>query len=302
MIWLVWRRQRTALLLLATLTPLAVAALCWIRLASAARFGARGVPDACFAEGTPQCRMLAQQLLTRDDAFGGLWGLGHSFLLVLPLLLGLIAGAGLFSRDIENGTSVFVLAQGTSWQRWWVSGLLVTGLPALVAAAVIGALTRWAFSPLDLITYPFSLLETPVFEISGLAPVGYALLAFCVAAASGILTRSALGDRDCGARLRRRHDRPRDRAATHLPVTGDVADQQRGRHGRRLRAPPGCPQLILGRVFPLREQHPVPASLAPLAVPAHRVRDPRRRRRTRGSSGFDADPQLDSCVRLGGPA
>jgi hypothetical protein len=193
MIWLIWRRQRTALLLLATLTPLAVAALCWIRLASAARFGARGVPDACFAEGTPQCRMLAQQLLTRDDAFGGLWGLGHSFLLVLPLLLGLIAGAGLFSRDIENGTSVFVLAQGTSWQRWWVSGLLVTGLPALVAAAVIGALTRWGFSPLDLITYPFSLLETPVFEISGLAPVGYALLAFCVAAASGILTRSALG-------------------------------------------------------------------------------------------------------------
>ena len=166
-----------------------VVALVAIRVSTAAQLRAAGVPDGCFAAPTEACRAAA---LATPQPGGPLWGLMHTFLLVVPLLLGLLAGTGLFSRELEERTLLFTLTQSESRARWCGVTLLAGGLPALVAAGVLGALVSWAFQPLDLVAYPFSSLETPAFESSGVVIVGYTLLAFAVTVAAGVVARSSL--------------------------------------------------------------------------------------------------------------
>lgn len=189
MIWLLWRRRRASTLLIAALAGALVVALVAIRVSTAAQLRAAGVPDGCFAVPTEACRAAA---LATPRPGGPLWGLMHTFLLVVPLLLGLLAGTGLFGRELEERTLLFTLSQSESRARWCGVTLLAGGLPALVAAGVLGALVPWAFQPLDLVAYPFSSLETPVFESSGVVIVGYTLLAFAVAVAAGVVARSSL--------------------------------------------------------------------------------------------------------------
>ncbi|WP_232663313.1 hypothetical protein [Pseudonocardia sp. TRM90224] len=174
MTWLVWRRQRVAFLLVVAVV------LVWVVVLTSGRQAYLAAPE-------PTDDFIALGM-TR---FGPFWGFGHSFLLITPLLLGLLTGAGLFSRDVEQQTHLFVLTHGVSRRRWWTSGVLIGCGVVLIAAAVLSAVASWAFAPLD-VDAGESVLSPAKFGVSGIVPLAYTLFAFALAAAAGLLTRSAL--------------------------------------------------------------------------------------------------------------
>ncbi|WP_433289637.1 hypothetical protein ACQPZQ_39625 [Pseudonocardia sp. CA-142604] len=194
MIWLVWRRQRAALLTVAGLVAVVAVVLVAGRIAFLAHMRAHGVDETCFDVLSEACRRDAAAALDVDQpsGYGMFWSLGHFALLALPLVVGLLAGVELFHREIDERTYVLALTQGVTPARWWATNLLVTGVPVAVLPVLLGVVAGWAYAPFDLITYSFSPLETPIFEISGIVPAAYALLAFALAAGTGLVAGGRL--------------------------------------------------------------------------------------------------------------
>jgi hypothetical protein len=192
--WLVWRRQRAALLTAAGLVVAFAVVLVVGRVAFVARLRAHGIDEACADLLTEACRTAATSAFNSDppSGFGAFWGLGHSALLAVPLVVGLLAGAGLFRRELDEGTYTLALTQAVTVTRWWATALLVAGVPVAVLLVPLGLVAEWAYAPFDLITYPFSPLETPLFEISGAVPAAYGLLGFTLAASTGLVSRGGL--------------------------------------------------------------------------------------------------------------
>jgi len=108
-----------------------------------------------------------------------------------PAAAGALAGSGLFGAELSRGTHVFALSQGVSRLGWWSRGLLVAGLPVAAAVAAVTPVIAWWSRPLGHTTDPDP-LGPSVFLTSGLVPAGYTVLAFCVAAAAGLLLRSTV--------------------------------------------------------------------------------------------------------------
>lgn len=194
MIWLVWRRRRAALLTAAGLVAAFSVVLVVGRTAFVAQLRALGIDDECTRVATDACRSAATSALAGNPPpdFGPFWGLSHSALLAVPLVVGLLAGTGLFHRELEDGTYALAMTQTVTVTRWWATGLLVSCASVTVLLVPLGLVAEWAYAPFDLITYPFSPLETPLFEISGAVPVAYGLLGFTLAAATGLVTRGSL--------------------------------------------------------------------------------------------------------------
>jgi hypothetical protein len=197
MIWLVWRRQRAALLTAAGLVAVFAVVLVVGRVAFVTRMRAHGIDEACSHLLSEACRTAATTVFNGDLAtpptgFGPFWGLSHSALQVVPLVVGLLAGAGLFRRELDDGTYALALTQSVTVTRWWTTGLLVAGVAVAVLLVPLGLVAEWAYAPFALITSPFSPLETPLFEISGVVPVAYGVLAFALAAGTGLVARGTL--------------------------------------------------------------------------------------------------------------
>jgi len=194
MTWLVWRRQRAAQLTAASLVAAFAVMLLTGRRDFMTFLREYGVDEACFGVVTEACRDQTPSPFAPDIpwAYGPFWGFSHSALQLIPLVVGLLAGAGLFRREFDEGTDVFALTQSTTVTRWWATGLLVAGAPVAVLSGLLGALAQWAYAPFRLITYPFSPLDTPLFETSGIVPMAYAVLAFTLAAGTGLVARGNL--------------------------------------------------------------------------------------------------------------
>lgn len=189
MIWLVWRRQRSALLLCCAV---GVGMAAWLIIGRTVQLGAAenlGLRD-CLGRGVGACRSPGWSAY--QSGLYGYWGLVRSFLLLVPTLLGAVAGAGLFGREFDQGTYIFALTQSTSRLRWWSTSLAVAGFPVIAVVAILALLVDWSFLPFDG-TVPLRGLFSPVFETSGIAPVAYCVLAFSIAAAAGLVMRSAVG-------------------------------------------------------------------------------------------------------------
>ncbi|MHA6630589.1 hypothetical protein ACU61A_34555 [Pseudonocardia sichuanensis] len=194
MTWLVWRRQRAALLTAASLVAAFAAVLVTGRHDFVAFLREYGIDEACFEVVTEACRDQTPSPFAPGLpwAYGPFWGLSHSALQLVPLVLGLLAGAGLFRRELDEGTDVLALTQSTTITRWWATGLLVAGVPVAVLSGLLGVLAQWTYAPFRLITSPFSPLDTPLFETSGIVPMAYAVLAFTLAAGTGLVARGSL--------------------------------------------------------------------------------------------------------------
>ena len=194
MTWLVWRRQRAALLTAAALVAVFAVVLVAARHDFATFLREYGVDEACFDTATEGCREQTPSLFAAGLhwAYGPFWGLSRSALLVTPLTLGLLAGAGLFRRERDEGTDVLALTQSTTVTRWWATGLLVAGVPVAVLSGLLGVIAQWAYAPFRLITYSYSPLESPLFDASGIVPIAYALLGFTLAAGTGLVARGSL--------------------------------------------------------------------------------------------------------------
>lgn len=189
MTWLVWRRQRVALLIAAVLVAATIVALVAGRLALEARAASLGAGD-CLSDATLNCTTSVG-----GQELEGSFRLFHLYLRfwlwALAPLLGLIVAAALFARETEERTVVFALTQSVSRARWWTTNIAATLLPAVAGALLLALAASWALAPFSVL-YRQSRVEPLDFEVQGIWPFAAVLVTFSLAALFGTLLRSSL--------------------------------------------------------------------------------------------------------------
>src|SRR5205823_11216827 len=107
--------------------------------------------------------------------------------LVLPVLLGVFWGAPLVAREVEQGTHRLAWTQGVGRVRW-----ATTKMAALAAVTAAGfGLFAWLLSwwSRPFVTSSDGRFSYGIFDLRGIVPVGYALLALAAGVAAGALIR-----------------------------------------------------------------------------------------------------------------
>jgi hypothetical protein len=187
MTWLTWRQFRTPGLV--TVVALAVAAVILaITGASMADLYQSGVAGCLGQSGTRAC---PQGTLTAFTASYGF--LQHFFgyaLIGIPALIGAFWGAPLLTREVEAGTHRLVWTQSITRTRWLAVKVTLIGFATAVTTGLLSLMVTWWSGSVDLVNA--NRLTPPVFDQRGVAPVGWALLAFAVGVTAGLLIRRTI--------------------------------------------------------------------------------------------------------------
>ncbi|WP_214403190.1 ABC transporter permease subunit [Pseudonocardia lacus] len=187
MTWLTWRQLRGSVVGTAAALVALAAALVLTGPGLAAEYSAgvaacTPVPDTCD-------RFFDRFFSAHELPFVAV----SLLVLLLPALVGLFWGAPLIARELEAGTHLLVWNQSITRTRWLAVKLAITGLAAMVAAYLCGLVVTWWSFPLDMSAPDDLALMAPlVFGARGIAPVGYAVLAFVLGVTVGMLVRRAL--------------------------------------------------------------------------------------------------------------
>ncbi|MFD7011681.1 ABC transporter permease [Rhodococcus jostii] len=191
MIWVTWRHHRSTIVAaLGSILVLALAALVAGRIVRG-NPGARafGTFFGCFGSSPIVCR--AESVLTATTVIA----------VALPVLLGLLVGVTVFSRDVEQGTHVLGLSQSVSRARWFWMRILVVFLPISAAMTVLGFILEWSRSYGGGKSVAFisgfgvgvARLTFPLFQSSGLVLGTYTFLALIIGSAAALIVRNTLG-------------------------------------------------------------------------------------------------------------
>ncbi|GLI02627.1 ABC transporter permease subunit [Phytohabitans aurantiacus] len=195
MIWLTWRQHRKqALYTLAGLLALA-ALIVPTGLSMRGTYADKGL-RACLdglRDGnlSPEASNTCMRALDAfNDQYGTLTFAGV-LLLVLPLLVGLFWGAPLVARETEQGTHRLVWTQGISRRRWALVKVAAVGGFTLAVAVVYGLGTSWWMAPL-MHAGQLSRFESGLFDMQGIAPIGYTLFAVALGVFAGTVWHKVL--------------------------------------------------------------------------------------------------------------
>lgn len=144
------------------------------------------------AAGNGPCVVLAGSSCARAAAHYNL--LNHlstvsaGTLYALPVLLGLVLGAPLVAREIEQRTNRMAWTQSITRTRWLLLKLSVGATTVVVLVGGLAPLVEWWTSA----THRDVRIVPTTFDIVGVVPIAYALFAFALGAALGaIIRRSA---------------------------------------------------------------------------------------------------------------
>ena len=118
----------------------------------------------------------------------------------VPVLLGMFWGAPMIARELEAGTHRLVWSQSITRQRWLATKLGVGMLGAAAVGGILGLAMTWWAHPVDKAVNGSSgadangILQVPrlvpeMFASRGLAPIGYAVVAFAIGVLAGALIR-----------------------------------------------------------------------------------------------------------------
>jgi hypothetical protein len=122
-----------------------------------------------------------------QQQFGAALTLCSVVLLVIPALIGAFWGAPLITRELEAGTQRFVWNQSITRTHWLVVKLGLIGLVTVVFSGALSILLTWAASRYDQVQGDrFAALN---FGARNIVPIGYAVFAFVLGAAVGLLIR-----------------------------------------------------------------------------------------------------------------
>lgn len=114
-----------------------------------------------------------------------------TYLVLLPGLLGVFVGTPILAREIESGTLRLAWTQSVTRTRWLTSRLVIAGLVVVVAQLTITLLMTYWRGPVNMLDGRF---EPTGYNIQGVVPLGYALVAFALGAFVGVaVRRSAAG-------------------------------------------------------------------------------------------------------------
>jgi hypothetical protein len=187
--WLVWRRQRLALLLAAGLTAATILMLVVGRVVLETRAAGLGL-SACLTDPALDCTSgMPGALLRSELSLYYRWSRIWVWLLV-PLL-GVIVSAAALAREVEERTIVFALTQATGRLRWWTATVLTTLVPAVVMVVLLTLAGRWGYAPYEVLFRQIR-IGAGEFDIQGIWPVASLLVAFALAVFAGSVLRSVL--------------------------------------------------------------------------------------------------------------
>jgi hypothetical protein len=180
MTWLTWRQARAQV---AVITGGVAVMLLFIAIS------AGDLPD--FGENY-------LQVFAADRPLVSVYTAALMVVLCLPAIVGVFWGAPLVARELEAGTHRLVWNQSVSRTRWLATKLLITGVAAMVVVGVLSLiLTLWAGSLDDAVNAGQSdpgvlgrpRIAPPIFEMRGLAPIGYTAFAFTLGVGVGSVVR-----------------------------------------------------------------------------------------------------------------
>jgi len=196
MLWVTWRQFRPqAVVAAAALAAVAVTlAVTGPHLAAlyqgsglggcTADCGSRVASFVSAVRGTPS-----------EDIFYG----GVLLVYALPALIGLFWGAPLITREIESGTFRLAWNQSVTRRRWVAAKLGLVGLAAMLTAGLLSLMVTWWASPLyqaaqqaSQNSLSINRLSPPLFDATGIVPVGYAAAAFALGVMVGLLVRRTI--------------------------------------------------------------------------------------------------------------
>ena len=108
----------------------------------------------------------------------------------VPLLAGLFWGAPMVAHELETGTNQFAWTQSITRRRWLAvrAGWLL--LAAAVLAGAVSALVTWWTGPDHALNA--DAFKVNRFDITDIAPVGYAIFAMALGICAGALLRRTL--------------------------------------------------------------------------------------------------------------
>jgi hypothetical protein len=109
-----------------------------------------------------------------------------TYITLVPGLLGGFIGGALLARELETGTVRLAWTQSVTATRWLAARVLVAGLVLTAAVVVLTAFTTYWRRPVDAVDGRFN---PNGYNIEGIVPVGYALLAFAAGILAGALWR-----------------------------------------------------------------------------------------------------------------
>jgi hypothetical protein len=202
MIWMTWRQFRTQAIVAAAGLALFAVLLAITGLNLAHLYSASGVPG-CHPHG--DCAVKASNFIDQVKAskiyqpvfFGGIF-----VLFAVPALTGVFWGAPLITREIESGTFRLAWNQSVTRTRWLTVKLGLIGLAAMATAGLLSLLESWWASPIDSATAlsangrggssGFARIDPVIFGARGIAPIGYAALAFALGVTAGVLLRRTI--------------------------------------------------------------------------------------------------------------
>ncbi|MET8352385.1 MULTISPECIES: transporter [unclassified Micromonospora] len=195
MIWLTWRQHRKqaffTLLGFAALAALMVP----IGLSMRHTYADLGLADCARQLADPNVAAA-----TRDGCDAGFHRFSNRYgslnlvavlLLTLPVLVGLFWGAPLVAREVEHGTHRFVWTQGVGRIRWALVKFGLVGGATLLAAVCYGLGMSWWVDPLTQTAHE-GRLGVIVFDLQGVAPIGYTLFAVALGIFAGTVWKRML--------------------------------------------------------------------------------------------------------------
>jgi hypothetical protein len=209
MIWLTWRQFRPQTITAAIALAAMATVLAATRPGLIASYTHAGLP-ACHAH----CAAIASIFIDGVGSLDHILYFGSIALMYLaPALMGLFWGAPLIAREVETGTHRIAWNQSVTSTRWTLVKLGLVGLAAVATAGLLSLMVTWWASPIDHAAslaggsvqvaagggagvhsswYVLDRLEPVVFAARGVAPLGYAALAFALGVTAGVLLRRTL--------------------------------------------------------------------------------------------------------------
>jgi hypothetical protein len=116
--------------------------------------------------------------------------LATALVLLVPVLIGMFWGAPLIARELETGTFRLAWTQSVSRMRWLLVKLGLVGLASAAVGGLLSLMVTWWYSPIDKVNQ--DRFGAAAFGLHGFVPAGYALFAFALGAATGLLFRRTL--------------------------------------------------------------------------------------------------------------
>jgi ABC-type transport system involved in multi-copper enzyme maturation permease subunit len=110
------------------------------------------------------------------------------FSIAAPALIGAFWGAPLVAREFESGTIRLTWTQSEMRVKWLAAKLAVAGAASAIFVGLFSLMATWWSSSWDQVNGdPYS-----TFDVRNIVPVGYALFAFALGVALGVLIKRTL--------------------------------------------------------------------------------------------------------------